>query len=218
MNRKLRRAVPILATALALGGCSALGGGDAASLVALAKNVWNGNSGSVTLEQAAAVPYASLGIRVGDGPEGMLILAGDTDGQLLWTSGAGAAISTRNGRIVRTAGFAQNLGGYESRGDTPGTDGMQTVRWQADFPDLNLYSVSITCQDRPAGNETIIILGKDIHTKRMDETCASDESRLGWAFDNTYWLDPSSGVVWRSIQHIHPGFNTIETEILRPPA
>ncbi|MDE2163056.1 MAG: YjbF family lipoprotein [Alphaproteobacteria bacterium] len=216
-NRKHRRAAPALVAAFMLGSCTGLGGGDAASLFMLAKNGWSGNGRAVTLEQAAAIPYASMGIRVGDSPEVMIILAGDTSGQLLWTSNVGVAISTRDGRIVRTAGLAKNLGGYEPRGSWSGENGVQTVRWQADFPDLSLYSVSIRCQDHPAGDEMIVILGKDIHTRRIDEVCTSDGSRLDWAFDNTYWLDPSSGLVWRSIQHIHPDFDAIETEILRPP-
>ncbi len=213
---RLRRVAPLLVAVLVLDGCSALGGSDAASLFALAKNLWNGKA--VTLEEAAAVPYASMGIRVGDSPEAMIILAGDSGGQRLWTSSAGVAISTSSdGRIVRTAGFAQNLGGYERQDDTLGKDGVRTIRWQADFPDLNLYSVPITCQDRPAGDETIVILGKDIHTRRIDESCVSQSDSLNWSFTNTYWLDPSSGLVWRSIQHIHPGFDAIEAEILRPP-
>lgn len=217
-NRELRRAASVLIAVTVLSGCSALGGGDAGSLVALAKNVWGGTGRTVTLEQAAAVPYASMGIRVGDSPEAMIILAGDSGGQRLWTSSAGIALTTSGGgRIVRTAGFAQNLGGYERRDDTLGKDGVRTIRWQADFPDLNLYSVPITCQDRSAGDETIIILGKDIRTRRIDESCVSQSDSLDWSFTNTYWLDPSSGLVWRSIQHVHPGFDAIETEILRPP-
>jgi hypothetical protein len=148
----------------------------------------------------------------------MIVLAGDTGGQSLWTSAAKVAITTKDGRIVRTAGFAYNLGGYESRGDASRKFGTRVVRWQADFPDLNLYSVPIVCQDREAGDETIVILGKDIHTRRIDESCASQVSELNWSFKNTYWVDSESGLVWRSIQHIHPRLDAIEAEILRPPA
>jgi hypothetical protein len=202
---------------LLLGGCGVtLGGGDAASLYAIVKNMWNGSGKNVTLEKAAAVPYASMGLRLGDGPEALVILAGDMGGQRLWTSGASIAITTKDGRIVRTAGFMYNLGGYEMRHDEV-RDGVRSVRWQADFPDLKLYSVSIACQDRPAGDESIIILGKNIHTRRIDESCAAEGSGLDWSFDNTYWLDPSSDLIWRSVQHVHPRLDAIETEILRPP-
>ena len=145
------------------------GDGDVKSFYELSKEVWNGDSQSITLEQAAAVPYASMGIRLGDGPQVMIVLAGDTSGQNLWTSAAKFAITTKEGRIVRTGGFDKNLGGLAPLNDDRDKDGSGTVRWQADFPDLSLYSVSIICQDRPAGDETIIILGSDIHTRRIEE-------------------------------------------------
>ena len=218
-NLKVCRAAPILGAFLLLGGCDAtLGGGDAASIGAMIKNMWSGSANKVALEEAAAVPYASMGIRLGGGPETMLILAGDTGGQRLWTSAVGIAITTSDdGRIVRTAGFAHNLEGYARGRDSLGEGGVRSLRWQADFPDLKLYSVSIACRDRPAGDETIIILGKDIHTRRIDESCSTEGSGLDWSFKNRYWLDPSSGLVWRSIQHVHPRLDAIETETLRPP-
>jgi len=218
-NLKVCRAAPILGAFLLLGGCDAtLGGGDAASIGAMIKNMWSGSANKVALEEAAAVPYASMGVRLGDGPETMLILAGDTGGQRLWTSAVGIAITTSDdGRIVRTAGFAHNLEGYARGRDSLGEGGVRSLRWQADFPDLKLYSVSIACRDRPAGDETIIILGKDIHTRRIDESCSTEGSGLDWSFKNRYWLDPSSGLVWRSIQHVHPRLDAIETETLRPP-
>ncbi len=222
-NRKLFRATSLLTAAWLLGGCNIVGG-DAKSFLILANNAWtgtwsNGSNHKVTLEQAAAVPYASMGIRLGDSGQSMIILASDSNGQRLWTSKARIAITTApDGRIVRTGGFEHDLGGYEPRADTLGADGLRTVRWEGDFPDLNLHSVLITCEDREAGNETIYILGKDIHTRRIDELCATVDSRLDWSFQNRYWVDPGNGLVWRSIQHVHPKLDAIETEILRPPA
>jgi len=215
--RNICGAVPVFVAVFFLAGCNTVGGGDVGSIYAITKNLWGRNSRTVTLEEAASVPYATMGIRLGGGPEAMIILAGDEGGQRLWTSRAGIAITTKDGRIVRTAGFEKNLGSYELRNDVLGADGARTMRWQADFPDLERYSVPITCQDRPAVDDTIVILGQDIHTRRIDESCSSNYGRLDWSFKNTFWVDPSSGLVWRSIQHIHPRLDTLETEILRPP-
>ncbi len=217
-SRKVRRAVLAFAATFVLAGCSVLGRGDVSSLYEIAKYQWNGNSQQVSLEEAASLPYASLGIRLGGGPQSMIILADDAGGQRLWTSAAKVAITTKDGRIVRTAGFEHNLGGYEPRSGAQGGNGQRVVRCQADFPDLKLYSVSVTCQDQTAGDETIVILGKDIHTRRIDESCSSTSSQLDWSFENTFWIDIVSGFVWRSIQHVHPQLDAIETEILRPPA
>ncbi len=141
----------------------------------------------------------------------------DSGKERLWTSAAHVTLATRNGRIVRTAGLEHNLSGYQTVRDTDNGNGMRTILWFADFADLGLYSVPILCRDRNAGPETITILGKTIHTRRVNESCASQNSRLDWTFHNTYWRDPESGLTWRSIQHVHPGTEAIETEILRPP-
>ena len=217
-NLKLLRALPALGAMCLLGGCTpSLGTGDFGALIGIAKYAWSGSQ-KVTLEEAASVPYASMGIRIGDASENMIILASESNGQRLWTSSARVAISTKDdGRIVRTAGLTYNLGGYEAKGSTQSENGLRVVRWQADFPDLGLYSVSITCKDQQAGDETINILGKDIHTQRVNESCTSAGGNLDWSFENVYWIDGSSGLVWRSIQHVHPKLAAVESEILRPP-
>ena len=39
----------------------------------------------------------------------------------------------------------------------------------------------------------------------------------GWSFENLFWVDPQTGFVWRSVQHIAPGVAPIEIDVLRPP-
>ncbi|MDE2182513.1 MAG: YjbF family lipoprotein, partial [Alphaproteobacteria bacterium] len=177
-NRNALRMVCVTLAAALLGGCTALGESDVGSIIALARGAWSGNN-DITLQEAAAVPYASVGVRLGDSAQIMLVLASEASGRMLWTSSARLAITTENGRIMRTAGFGHNLGGHTAVASTR----TGVVRWQADFPDLRLFSVLITCEDRDAGPETISILGKDIHTRRIDESCRSDDS-LDWSFRN----------------------------------
>jgi len=211
-----RRALPALAASCLLGACS-IQGSDILSIYRITRYAIGGESKKVTLQQAASVPYASIGVRLGNSRETMLVLAGDASSGQLWTSASHIAITTRNGRIIRTVGLGHDLGGYELRIASPGKDSGQTLRWQADFPDLKLYSVLIVCQERQSGAETIVILGQDIQALRVDESCASEGGSLDWSFKNRYWIDPANGLVWRSIQHVHPQLDAIETEILRPP-
>ena len=197
-------------------GCSDLAGGDAAAVYEMAKGLWSGGS-KVTLQDAAAIPYASIGVSLGGGPQVMLVLATDSGGERLWTSAARVAITTdRNGRIIRTSGLGHDLSGYAPEGDTVSPSGERVLHWQADFPDLGVFGVSITCEERPAVDDTIVILGKEIQTQRIEEKCVGRQ--LGWKFKNTYWKDPDSDFAWRSIQHVNPKLDAIETETLRPPA
>jgi hypothetical protein len=174
---------------------------------------------AVTREQAAAIPYASLGYRLNGGPENLLVLATDTSGELLWTSAAHIVLLTHDGRILRTVGLPHDISGVSPMmgNSLPPPSavlkGAFTSVRTVDFPDSGSYSVPINCEMKIVGDEAIAILGQAIPTRRADESCKSS----GWSFKDSYWLDPGSGFVWRSLQHLTPKGDTIETEILRPP-
>lgn len=214
-HRKIARSAVVLAMALLLGACNGMNRSDFDSLVQIGTNLMADDPG-VTLKQAAAVPYASIGVRIGGGRESMLILASETGEQHLWTSAQKIAITTRNGRIVTTAGLENNLGAlYSVEASTPKGEGA-TEKFTMDFPELGVYGVIVSCVDKRASEETIKILGQDIKTKRIESACKSQSRELSWTFENTYWTDPENGFLWRSIQHVNPQLAPVEIEVLRP--
>ena len=211
----------VSALALALTACSSQTGnmGDWGQIFSLA-GAGLDRDPSITLQQAAAVPYASLGVSIGDGSQMMIVLATDTGGDLLWTSKAKIAITTRNGRIVRTAGLPRNLDWvtFNGVGDplldaARGGPPRQSVRF-VDYWDLNRFSVPLSCVTVSRGADAVVILGKSIAVTRIEESCQSEA--LDWKFTDTFWVG-SSGLVWKSRQHIHPDFDPIEIDVLRPP-
>jgi hypothetical protein len=221
-HRTMARLAAAGALALALAGCSSqsgTSGADWSQIVGMMTDQF-GTGPSITLDQAAAVPFASLGVRIADGPEQMVVLASDTSGDQLWTSKAKIAVTTRHGRVVRTAGLPRNIDAVQLHGGDaiPDTalDGLphETVRY-SDFWDLNRYSVTLRCTAVSHGAESVVILGKSIATVRVDESCASTD--LDWSFTDSFWVG-SSGLVWKSIQHYHPDYDPLEIEVLRPPA
>jgi hypothetical protein len=176
---------------------------------------------SVVREQAAANPFASLGYRLDGGPELMLVLATDTNGQLLWTSSKHVVLLTQDGRVTRTTGLPHDLGALtpirEPALPAPATalDAPSLNNFAADFPDIGSYSVPLACRLSAKGRETIDIMGQPIRTIRVDEDCES--ANPSWRFRNSYWLDAESKFVWRSLQHIHPKGDTLQIEVFRPP-
>jgi hypothetical protein len=170
----------------------------------------------VTLEEAAAIPYASIGFQIDDGAQGILVLATDNAGQRLWTSATHIAIVTEHGHIMKTAGFPHNLGNTYPAGaeEAARNSGITRV---GDFPDLGLYGVGIFCEEQRIGAETITLLGKPIQTVHFEEHCHSDKAKLAWRFTNLFWRDLNSEFVWRSEQYVHPKLGRITLEILRPP-
>ena len=128
---------------------------------------------------------------------------------------------TREGRLIRTVGLPHNIASVTptlgAAIPPPGQvlkSAFTSIR-SADFPEDGRYSVPIRCKTISRGRATITILGKALSTVRADEICES--SSLGWSFRDSYWVDAQSGFVWRSIQHLTPKGDTVETEVLRPP-
>lgn len=212
-----------LALSLALAGCNSTGQSDFAQFYHAVRQGVSASfgSGRITKAQAAAIPYASMGYRLNDGAEQLLVLATDANGEQLWTSNAHTVIVTRDGRIARTVGLARDVAAVTPRAGSQlpavaaAFKGTVTYTRQEDLPDIPAYGATITCSAISKGRETIVILGRGIPTARIDEACHSAE--LKWSFTDSYWLDPDSGLIWRSVQHIHPKGEKIETETFRPP-
>jgi hypothetical protein len=175
----------------------------------------------VTREQAAAIPYATMGISLDEGNQALLVLGTDSGGELLWTSAAHVVVVTRDGRIVRTLGLGHDLAGLTTRNNmalpAPAAaihQPFNSARLE-DFPELGLYGVLVTCRAQLMGRQNINILGQAISTFRVDEACNS--VKPDWSFTDSFWIDGDSGLVWRSRQHIHPKGGSVGTEIFRPP-
>lgn len=214
-----------LAVLLLVAGCDSSGTSDyslyyQAVRQSIAKSF--GGDTHVTKDEASAISYASIGYRVNDGPEQLLVLATDSGEEQLWTSASHVVIVTRGGRIVRTVGLAQDVSAVTpQRGQQVSipADAVARVRTNTrleDFPSVPIYGAAITCTTTPKGPETIVILGHGITTRKVEERCRSDA--LNWSFTDTYWVDSQNAQVWRSIQHVGPIGEKVEIETLRPPA
>ena len=224
MSAALVRLMALAAALLLLSGCDSTGTSDYSLYYQALRQSISAGLGAeprITRDQAAKIPYASIGYRVDDGPEQLLVLATDSGGQQLWTSAAHVVIVTRDGRVVRTVGLAQDVSavtpqkGQELVSPSAASSGSQTHVRLEDFPGIPAYGAAVTCTATPRGPETIVILGRGITTRKIDEACHSD--MLDWSFTDSYWVDPQSGLVWRSIQHVSPKAGAIEIETLRPP-
>ena len=212
------------AALLLLAGCSSTDSGNTnyAQFYQLVKQSMSATFGTVrvTRDQAASIPYASMGYSQDGGNQMLLVLATDSGGELLWTGPSHAVIVTRDGRIVRTVGMGHDLAGLTMRNAAappPGAAarGSFTTTRLEDFPELGVYGALVSCRAHLAGRQKIVILGQAITTNRVDEACRSQTPV--WSFVDIYWVDPDNGLVWRSRQHIHPKGGEIDTEVFRPP-
>jgi len=211
-----------LAALLLAAGCTSEGGAWGEYIRVIRQSLSNSvRASSVTRDQAASIPYASIGIRIGDAAEGILVLATDEQGQQIWTSSSHIVLVTRGGRIVRSVGLDHDIAGTTPQSGTvlpPLQDALKGPYRSTriiDLPDMGLYGVVLNCQTVARGPQSISIIGTTIPTRRIDETCRSEKPR--WSFTDNYWIDPQSGFTWHSVQNLHPGGSPIQTEIFRPP-
>lgn len=208
---------------LFLGACSSSGATDYAQYWEMMKQSVSGTFGksSITMQQAAGIPYASMGWRLNNGPQNIIVLASDNGGEQMWTSAARIVLVTKEGRVKRTVGLPHDMAalvpraseGFQSPSVTAKASYSQ--EYTADFPDAGIYGARISCKAASKGARAVTILEQRITAIRIEEKCNSPSLR--WSFTNIYWTDPQTGFVWRSRQTIHPGGDTLETEIFRPP-
>lgn len=178
-----------------------------------------GRQPGVTIQEAGAIPFATIGVRLDGGPEGILVLASsNVQQQQLWTSASHIVLQTQNGRILRTAGLPHNRTDIRLISGTHGAPPLQgsaETRWEEDFADIHLYSVPVVCRSIVRGREGVRNFSSLIPTVHVDEECRSDTA--DWSFVNSYWVSPKDGLTWRSIQYVSPKQGPLEINLLRAP-
>ena len=63
----------------------------------------------ITAEIIERIPYASLLIKIGNGPEGLMILESKEDTKSIWVSADDIYLLKANGKVVQTKGLPNNL-------------------------------------------------------------------------------------------------------------
>ena len=219
MIRRIGIALLTGAMGLGLAQCSDMGDLSNSDLVVMGQLLLHaitgiGSSSSVSRERAAAVPYATIGVRLGSSDELLFVLASKAGEDLVWRGGPQLAITTRNGRIVRTAGFVHNLSGFQTTTTSglPGGKRHDGPTYLYDYADQSRFGIAVGCTVRDLGPERITIIGVSVDTNHLAEDCNSPQ--LGWSFRNEFWRD-AKGFVWKSKQYVAPELGAFTFEILR---
>jgi group 4 capsule polysaccharide lipoprotein GfcB/YjbF len=219
LMRKTRSAFLAAALMLALAGCSDIGSATSQTdigkvgliLYRLIGGI--GSSASVPRERAAAIPYATLGVRLGGSDEAMFVLANKSGDDLLWLGGASVGVTTRQGRVVHTVGFEHNISGVHAAEGVKQDLSQPSVDYLYDFAEQSRYGVPVKCTRQNLGAERITIIGVPRDTIHVAEDCSA--SGMDWSFRNEYWAD-STGFVWKSRQFTEPRLDPLTLEVLRP--
>jgi len=176
----------------------------------------------VSIAQIRALPYASLGVRLGNGAPGALLLDRYEGDDLVWISGDNIALVTREGRLVKTVGLQRDLRQtqFESPDPLPqifasgSVDGIAKVERVIDLSSRDSFGVPIESRYEILGPKTIHVIGLTRETIMIREHIVVRMWR--WSADNYYWLDQKTGSVQRAIQRYCPEVPEIEYDVLRP--
>ena len=168
------------------------------------------------------IPYASISAKVGKGPRSILILGRYDGSDLHWLSADNATVVTRDGRVVKTSGFPENLKATNYleidpvAGELHKLDTPRQFSRAVDIDKGNFYGLDLESRFVKRGEVEIEIAEFKLRTILVEEVNAA--RIINWRFSNYYWVDAFDGFVWKSVQHIARSFPPIEIEVLKPAA
>lgn len=178
----------------------------------------------ITAEQLLSTPYASILVKVNDGPSISLVLAyADKNTHndfytLTWVDSARNYIVTENGRIIQTSGLSDaNLEKLTSKTNSIPLVGMQS--WQATYdwsPGYRYNFVGNVSSDKLNTEAIETVLWTKVAT-HITETVHFDS--LGSEFTNHFWVvatDSNRPEIIKSIQYVGPAMDKLEVSMIRP--
>ncbi|WP_249675113.1 YjbF family lipoprotein [Pseudomonas abieticivorans] len=195
-----------LLLALGLGGCDPLSRASVDDLVTAIKPA---PALQLSPSQIASVPYAQLKLTTPSG-EGVLALVRQRGDLQFWVASGKQVLMLRDGLVVRSVGLGvgEDLDGTQLAPGSPFKQGLHQVAdgYQSErLIDLyHGYRVGVPVHSRfsRGGLQTLRILDKDYAVLRLDEQI--DAPAIGLQATNHYWVDPQTGAVLQSEQHLTP--------------
>ena len=172
------------------------------------------------------IPYATLGVRIASNPRAVIVLATVEGRMLQWVSADRVTFVTQDGRLLRTHGLPRDLVATRWL-PTPDEDPLRAFAQTGVLPSRGVYreidlghadehGIAVESHFEAGKDETIVIQGREHATRRIDEIAIMRAWR--WETRNSFWVDPQSGQVWRSVQQYCPEMPPIEFEVLKPAA
>lgn len=172
----------------------------------------------ITAEIIERIPYASLLIKIGNGPEGLMILESIVDTNSIWVSADDIYLLKRNGKVVQTKGLPNNLDEILYSVDFSNllkVDTEQIYTYYASFSEPKINNLKLKAKFFIHDKKLFDLLRKKISLTLIEEHITSED--LGWEFINKYWVDDNA-YVWKSEQFISPKIPKLFIEITKKPS
>ncbi|MGG7567525.1 YjbF family lipoprotein [Rhodovulum sp. DZ06] len=175
-------------------------------------------------EQVAALPYATLALRVEVAqPEGTppALLAATTrlEGRTWYLDAQRRGIGLTGGRLVGTRGMAQDVIGAPLQPGDPLAGNLRPADWPAETLVIQRRrdglgdekTRAFACRIENAGPEVVELYQVTRPLVRMREHCAN----VRGAYVNDHWIDPETGRMWRTRQWAGPETGYLSIAIIK---
>tara|TARA_B100001093_G_scaffold495261_1_gene539534 strand:- start:223 stop:849 length:627 start_codon:yes stop_codon:yes gene_type:complete len=175
---------------------------------------------NITPEIIKSIPYASLLVRIGNGPYGLMILQSIQENTTTWVSADGVYFVISNGRIIKTKGLDNNL----IKTITPYLFHSEEFLRSSVIEDLKFYysydkpflaNLEVQASYKIGEESSHSLLTNNIDLLLITEKLKNDD--INWRKENKYWVD-EDGFIWKSEQHISPKIPKIYIEVTKKPS
>lgn len=175
---------------------------------------------TVTDEQIASLPYASLYARINEGPRIFVVLGYDENGQQKWITQDKAMLVMQHGRLVKTLGLASNLDDVSNLAQDPLTYPLhlqnnaswtRVVQWREKD---RVRAATAVSQFQRGDDAVLNVAGERVPCRVWIETVRMES--LGAEWQNTFWIDNRDGAVLQANQMLAADAFPVETTILKP--
>ena len=211
--------ISLILIVLSLSSCSTINSSKIAPGYAQAyeeiKNFLFGYESNLDLNYIESIPYASMIVKIGNGPSGLMILESKANDKYTWVSADGVYLVIQKGRIIQSQGLSNNLDEsiYSFQGWEGEFKNKQFISYFS-FDEPTLSNLKILSIFNTIGLEDVDLQMQSLNLKLVEERISAPI--LGWEKVNKYWIDENN-FVWKSNQNISPRLPSISYEITKKP-
>ena len=176
----------------------------------------------ITRELVDQIPYASLRMKIGKGPAGLLILESKNGDEYTWVSADNVYIVTKWGRIIRAQGLTNNLTDVYSSEPSfkeilQTSDSLTGEKFRyVSLDNPEAFNIRVKVSYKKIGPEDVSILDRARQLILIEEKI--ENAYIKWRHTNQYWVDQETGFVMQSFQVIAPNLPPILIQITKKPS
>ena len=165
------------------------------------------------------IPYASSILKIGKGAPALIILESKEEEQETWVSSDGVYLVFKEGRIVKTSGFFNNLINFKSVetnfASLMDTNESESLIYYYSYDDPELIDMRVQASRRFVAKEKVQLIDREEELNLIEEQIVNHY--IGWEVTNKFWIDDDM-FVWKSEQYISPKLPKFSIEVTKKPA